>query len=81
MHEIKPAAVHVKRYLTRAEIATIALALELLRQTPADEIPAAGRVEIIGDEAIESDDAIAMLIRELCTARKVKVCRSKQKPA
>lgn len=78
MLQMAKASLHVKRHLTRREIGTIALALELLRRTPVDEIQADMRVEILGAEPIESDDAMAMLIRELFTARKVKVCRSKQ---
>lgn len=74
-----PASLHVARRLTRRELVTIAVALTQLRLTPAPQLDADLYTTYTDVDGIESDDEIAALVAELLSARKVKICRTKQK--
>lgn len=77
MHEHPAASLVVKRQLTRRELVTIAVALAQLRLTPAPQLSVDLYAQYVDADGIEPDVAIAALIEELLSARKVKVCRSK----
>lgn len=81
MRRMAKASLHVKRNLSPRERVTIAVALELLLQTPAPMLSSTTYAMYVDGDGIEPDEAIASLIHEFTTARKVKLCRSKQTPA
>jgi hypothetical protein len=77
--KLPPASHHVKRHLQPRELATIALALELLARQHASAQLDELRAGLSVDCDLLSDDDMRALAFELTRARKVKVCRTKQR--
>lgn len=78
MLEMAKASLHVKRQLTKRELCTIAVALEVLSRSKANAALQDARLAVALDEALLADQEIRALAHELTTARKVKLCRSKR---
>lgn len=78
MRRMAKASLHVKRHLSLRERSTIAVALELLARVPASADLMDVRLAVATDDVLLDDSEMRALAHELTTARKVKVCRSKQ---
>lgn len=81
MHRLAPASVHVKRQMSGRERMTIVAALSLFKRDVDFEQTISEFAHIFDGEEPLSPEEIEGLIREIVTARKVKVCRSKQRGA
>jgi hypothetical protein len=73
------ASVHVKRHLKPRELATIAVALEMLARADAGCSLDDARADLAVTDALLGDNEMRALAYELTRARKVKVCRTKHK--
>lgn len=80
MHDHVAASVHIKRHLSDRERATIAAALAHFTRTLTIEEQIGELAPYAGDELPLAEDEALALGRELVSARKVKVCRSKTSP-
>lgn len=78
MLRMAKAQLHLKRTLDDAELATIAGALEYFATVPPIEQQLEAMAPYDDEQLPLCPDGMRALARELTTARKVKVCRSKQ---